>query len=105
MGSDLVKNNQGVDFTIFPDNGTHLYMLLFWLVVDAAISNDVCQTFLQVIILMRHESDHSSAWNRHNGVGATLLENWVEERAVGDKIIKERSNIIALSKQGHDVTL
>ncbi|KAJ3371307.1 hypothetical protein HDU91_005441 [Kappamyces sp. JEL0680] len=45
--------------------------------------------------------DHSSAWNKHHGVGATLLDNWVEERAVGDKIIQERSDIIALSKNGH----
>ncbi|KAJ3272690.1 Sperm-associated antigen 8 [Terramyces sp. JEL0728] len=51
---------------------------------------------------MRQQSGHSSAWNKHNGVGATLLDNWVEERAVGDKIMKERSNIILLSKQGHD---
>ncbi|KAJ3318870.1 Sperm-associated antigen 8 [Boothiomyces sp. JEL0866] len=58
--------------------------------------------FYEQINQMRHQSEHSSAWNRHNGVGATLLENWVEERAVGDKIIKERSNIVALSKQGHD---
>ena len=49
--------------------------------------------------------DHSSAWNKHQGVGATLLDNWVEERAVGDKIIKERSDIIFLSKNGHAVRI
>nr|KAJ3419810.1 hypothetical protein HK105_006475 [Polyrhizophydium stewartii] len=40
-------------------------------------------------------------WNRHHGVGATLLENWVEERAVGDLIIQERSDISKLSRFGH----
>ncbi len=49
--------------------------------------------------------DHSSAWNKHQGVGATLLDNWVEERAVGDKIIKERSDNIFLSKYGHAVCI
>ncbi len=47
--------------------------------------------------------DHSSAWNKHHGVGATLLDNWVEERAVGEKIIKERLDIVSLSKHGHSV--
>jgi hypothetical protein len=42
-------------------------------------------------------------WNRHHGVGATLLENWVEERAVGEKILEERASIAALSKAGHSV--
>eukprot|EP00842_Homolaphlyctis_polyrhiza_P003996 jgi/Hompol1/4598/HPOL_001796-RA len=28
-------------------------------------------------------------WNRHHGLGETLLENWVEERAVGDLIIQD----------------
>ena len=42
-------------------------------------------------------------WNRHHGVGETLLENWVEERAVGDLIIEERSNLPHLSRQGHQV--
>ncbi|KAJ3206511.1 hypothetical protein HDU67_008143 [Dinochytrium kinnereticum] len=41
-------------------------------------------------------------WNRHHGVGATLLENWVEERAVGERnILDERASIAHLSKQGH----
>jgi len=44
---------------------------------------------------------HGTDWNRHRGVGATLLENWVEERAVGDAIIEERSDIPYLSRQGH----
>ena len=44
---------------------------------------------------------HGTDWNRHRGVGATLLENWVEERAVGDLIIEERSDIPYLSRQGH----
>jgi hypothetical protein len=52
---------------------------------------------------MPQDTQHSSAWNRHHGVGATLLDNWVEERAVGDKIIKERENIAKLSRQGHSV--
>ncbi|KAI8928520.1 hypothetical protein BC831DRAFT_397471 [Entophlyctis helioformis] len=40
-------------------------------------------------------------WNRHHGVGATLLENWVEERAIGDVVIQERSDIAKLSRNGH----
>jgi len=28
-------------------------------------------------------------WNKHNGVGITLIENWFEERAVADQMIKE----------------
>ncbi|KND04000.1 uncharacterized protein SPPG_01448 [Spizellomyces punctatus DAOM BR117] len=40
-------------------------------------------------------------WNRHHGVGATLLENWVEERAVGDRVLDEREDIANLSKNGH----
>ncbi|KAI8834730.1 hypothetical protein BJ741DRAFT_609012 [Chytriomyces cf. hyalinus JEL632] len=40
-------------------------------------------------------------WNRHHGVGTTLLENWVEERAVSDKILEERKNMAKLSKFGH----
>lgn len=52
---------------------------------------------------MPEDSQHSSAWNRHHGVGVTLLDNWVEERAVGERIIQERSNIIELSRQGHAV--
>ena len=52
---------------------------------------------------MSADDQHSSAWNRHHGVGATLLENWVEERAVGERIIQERSNIATLSRQGHNV--
>ncbi|RKO86861.1 hypothetical protein BDK51DRAFT_35011, partial [Blyttiomyces helicus] len=44
---------------------------------------------------------HNTDWNRHHGIGSTLLENWVEERAVGpQKIIEERS-IATLSKNGH----
>lgn len=39
-------------------------------------------------------------WNRHGAVGATLLENWVEERAVGDKVIEER-DVRRLSRSGH----
>ncbi|KAI8614062.1 hypothetical protein BC830DRAFT_1129210 [Chytriomyces sp. MP71] len=41
-------------------------------------------------------------WNRHHGVGATLLENWVEERAVSDQILEERQNMAKLSKMGHN---
>ncbi|KAJ3365660.1 hypothetical protein GGF32_008793 [Allomyces javanicus] len=40
-------------------------------------------------------------WNQHGGVGATLLHNWVEERAVGaDRIIKERA-VPYISERGH----
>ena len=46
---------------------------------------------------------HGTDWNRHRGVGATLLENWVEERSVGDMIIEERSNLPHLSRAGHQV--
>ena len=42
-------------------------------------------------------------WNRHHGVGATLLENWVEERAVGALIEEERADISKLSRYGHKV--
>ncbi len=48
---------------------------------------------------------HGTDWNRHRGVGATLLENWVEERAVGDLIIEERTDLPFLSRQGHKVIL
>ncbi|TPX67962.1 hypothetical protein SpCBS45565_g03522 [Spizellomyces sp. 'palustris'] len=44
-------------------------------------------------------------WNRHHGVGATLLENWVEERAVGDRVLDEREDIAGLSKNGHRVSV
>ena len=47
---------------------------------------------------------HGTDWNRHRGVGATLLENWVEERAVGDLILEERSDLPHLSRAGHKVT-
>ncbi|KAH6561760.1 hypothetical protein BASA62_009590 [Batrachochytrium salamandrivorans] len=40
-------------------------------------------------------------WNKHHGVGATLIENWVEEQAVGDLIISERSDVRNLSRDGH----
>ncbi|KAJ3067211.1 hypothetical protein HDU98_009594 [Podochytrium sp. JEL0797] len=43
-------------------------------------------------------------WNRHHGVGTTLLENWVEERAVADKILEERQNFAGVSKRGHLTT-
>lgn len=46
----------------------------------------------------------TSTWNRHRGVGATLLENWVEERAVGDLILEERADLPTLSRQGHQVS-
>ena len=48
---------------------------------------------------------HGSDWNRHQGVGATLLENWVEERAVGHLIEEERSDIEELCKKGHKALL
>jgi hypothetical protein len=48
-------------------------------------------------------SQHSSAWNQHK-IGATLLDNWVEERAVGDQILVEKNNIATLSRQGHQVS-
>ena len=54
-------------------------------------------------ILLLSMIQHGTDWNRHRGVGATLLENWVEERAVGDLIIDERSDIPLLSRQGHSV--
>ncbi|ORZ37099.1 hypothetical protein BCR44DRAFT_1431449 [Catenaria anguillulae PL171] len=42
-----------------------------------------------------------TTWNQHGTVGATLLANWVEERAVGEeRIIKER-NVPYISRQGH----
>jgi len=28
-------------------------------------------------------------WNKHNGVGVTLIENWFEERAVAEQMITE----------------
>ncbi|ORX78385.1 hypothetical protein BCR32DRAFT_247191 [Anaeromyces robustus] len=28
-------------------------------------------------------------WNKHNGVGVTLIENWFEERSVADQMISE----------------
>ncbi|KAI8916364.1 hypothetical protein EDD86DRAFT_185454 [Gorgonomyces haynaldii] len=40
-------------------------------------------------------------WNSHHGVGRTLLDNWVEERAVGPLIEQERADIKAVSKNGH----
>ncbi|KAI9098137.1 hypothetical protein DFS34DRAFT_649727 [Phlyctochytrium arcticum] len=40
-------------------------------------------------------------WNRHSGVGQTLLENWVEERAVGDRVLAERSDVATLNRNGH----
>ncbi len=46
---------------------------------------------------------HGTDWNRHHGVGATLLENWVEERAVGGTILQEREDIKKLSRNGHKV--
>ncbi|KAI8811877.1 hypothetical protein BJ742DRAFT_105547 [Cladochytrium replicatum] len=41
-------------------------------------------------------------WNQHHGIGATLLENWVEERAVGAEVIQsERADMGKLNKNGH----
>jgi hypothetical protein len=48
-------------------------------------------------------ADTKIDWNQHHGVGETLLDNWVEERAVGPLIEQERSNIIELSTKGHVV--
>lgn len=48
---------------------------------------------------------NDTGWNRHNGVGATLLENWVEERAVGAQVLYERENIKKISTTGHEVKL
>jgi hypothetical protein len=46
----------------------------------------------------------TSDWNQNHGVGQTLLENWVEERAVGDLILEDRNKPIALvSRSGHKV--
>ena len=44
------------------------------------------------------------SWNQHNDrtVGATLLDNWVEERAVGPLAVTER-DIRHISKRGHTV--
>lgn len=48
--------------------------------------------------------NQGSDWNRNHGVGATLLENWVEERAVGSLIEDERNQPAAqLSRHGHKV--
>ena len=44
-------------------------------------------------------------WNRHHGVGATLLENWVEERAVGEVMLEERTDLSKLSRAGHKVII
>ncbi|KAI8901776.1 hypothetical protein BC833DRAFT_576065 [Globomyces pollinis-pini] len=52
--------------------------------------------------MSKNRGEHSTAWNKNIGVGATLLENWVEERAVGPRIVEERSNIALVSKQGHE---
>ncbi|KAJ1504880.1 hypothetical protein HMI55_001830 [Coelomomyces lativittatus] len=46
-----------------------------------------------------HHKD--TTWNQHGGVGATLLDNWVEERAVGAvRILKER-DVRYISERGH----
>ncbi|KAJ3181904.1 hypothetical protein HDU85_003420 [Gaertneriomyces sp. JEL0708] len=48
------------------------------------------------------QSNVGTDWNRHHGVGATLLANWVEERAAGkERVLEERSDIAKLSKNGH----
>jgi hypothetical protein len=52
---------------------------------------------------MRDAMKNGVDWNRHHGIGETLLENWVEERAVGGLIKQERSDIAKLSRNGHQV--
>ncbi len=42
-------------------------------------------------------------WNKHNGIGATLLENWVEERATDSYIDTERQLGNKLDRLGHKV--
>lgn len=43
-----------------------------------------------------------TTWNQHGKVGGTLLENWVEERAVGkERVLKER-DVQYISKYGHE---
>ncbi|KAJ3064428.1 Sperm-associated antigen 8, partial [Quaeritorhiza haematococci] len=44
---------------------------------------------------------HGSDWNQHNGVGATLVENWVEERAVEGYVVEERKDRVRVGKVGH----
>jgi hypothetical protein len=49
------------------------------------------------------QASKDTTWNQHNGVGSTLLDNWVEERAVGaDRILKER-DVRFISTRGHAV--
>ena len=44
-------------------------------------------------------------WNRHHDVGATLLKNWVEERATRDLILEERALGSKLDRNGHKVVI
>jgi hypothetical protein len=44
-------------------------------------------------------------WNRHHDVGATLLKNWVEERATRDLILEERALGSKLDRHGHQVLI
>lgn len=46
-------------------------------------------------------SNAGTDWNKHNGVGATLLENWVEERSTEDYIANERQIGHKLDRLGH----
>ena len=44
-------------------------------------------------------------WNRHHGIAPTLLENWVEERAIGDLVYEERVAIPLFNRHGHSVNV
>ena len=46
---------------------------------------------------------NDTTWNKHHGVGLTLLVNWFEDRTVGDKILTERDNKLILNTEGHKV--
>ncbi|KAJ1550266.1 hypothetical protein HK096_007849 [Nowakowskiella sp. JEL0078] len=55
-----------------------------------------------IILYLEKEAQGKMAdWNRHRGVGVTLLQNFVEERAVGEIIEIERKNMAKLNKFGH----
>ncbi len=43
-------------------------------------------------------------WNKHNTVGGTLLENWVEERATEQYVMDERHQGHKLDRVGHKVS-
>lgn len=46
---------------------------------------------------------NSTDWNKHNAIGGTLLENWVEERSTKEFIESERKEGVAIDRKGHKV--